>query len=346
MKLKQVVPIIVVLLLLSCESISNYTQNNVNETSLNAKPSSQTDTETETNKSTNNIISERPGKVNAISVKNNNVYTAGYIKKMNQSYACYWINTKLFDLQIRGEVTSIVIEDDNIYMSGRFFDKKTRKYKACYWKNDKLIILPGKATIAYGIAIDNNQIYNIGIQSPRACYWENNKQILLPGFNATAKSIEIKNSNIYIAGDVSAKACYWVNSALKLLPDGYQAYDIVIDNKNILIAGESNDDYSAASYWQNNKITKLERGSAKAIDFQNNTVYITGWHLDSSGKVEACYWKGKKIFPLSGKYSEATSITVHNNSIYIGGTSIYKNKKEIPCYWENNVLHYLETGTK
>jgi hypothetical protein len=47
----------------------------------------------------NKVTAEYSGKVNSIFVSNENIYTAGYIKKEdNIFYACYWINRKMFPL--------------------------------------------------------------------------------------------------------------------------------------------------------------------------------------------------------------------------------------------------------
>ncbi|MCP4132409.1 MAG: hypothetical protein GY754_15665 [bacterium] len=203
---------------------------------------------------------------NSIFVDNGDIYITGYIYGSDGYKACYWKNNTLSIMSTGYCGHSIVVSNNDIYISGDGFSD------ACYWENGSFNNLPG-AYSATSIFLLNDDIYISGFgDSNVACYWKNGVITHLTDISSTsmavADSIYAVNNDIYVSGSYyngyMHVACLWKNGVKTDL-----------DNENL-------------------------RTRTSAMQVSGNDIYISGRCVSDNDGVEVgpCYWKNGALIKL------------------------------------------------
>lgn len=109
-------------------------------------------------------------------------------------------------------------------------------------------------------------------------------------------------------------------------------------------------DFYGACLWvvdlETDAVVKLQLnayGEANDIVVSNGDVYISGVRINTSGKVQACYWKnGEETFLTTSNVDFlANGIAVSGNDVYVAGDENGSSGK--PCYWKNGERTILPT---
>jgi hypothetical protein len=246
--------------------------------------------------------------------------------------ATFWKNgvaVKLTDSASNSEAENILVNGQDIYISGITTSPGNVNPVATYWKN-------GVATkIATG----------------------------LPSIFQSAMALN--DTDVYLAGYTEAsnayqKATYWKNGLATLLSDnsnGSVADAITINGNDVYVSGFSAAPYyyPAATYWKNGIPTKLTDSSAwaeaTAITVNGPDVYLAGYVKPvyysvggGLGNPVATYWKNGVAKKLGDTtiYSEAFSIMLNGADIYIAGITMSKGVSA-PVYWKNGLTTTLST---
>jgi hypothetical protein len=257
---------------------------------------------------------------------------------------CYWKNDKKVMLGDKpGYVNSILIKDNNIYMSGFVVQDET-VLKPCYWKNDSLILLPGNSGLTFSITINNSDIYIAGTlqngYENYPCYWKNGKLEMLSEMNGMATSVFVsKNDDLYFAGSVG-KAVYWRNGEMiKLSKTAGQPLSILVSENDIYVAGSGN---TGSKCWKNNEKYKLEKKGDYIFTIRefNGDIYVGG--CQKVLKTKPCFWKNGELNKFNDT-SEGNIISIeeHNSDIYFLSLGVFKDKLEF-SYWVNGEKTILE----
>jgi hypothetical protein len=251
---------------------------------------------------------------NAIAVKGNDVYVAGYTTNPN-----------------------------NVNMA-----------IATYWKNGVQMNLTTNATSAstVRIAIHGNDVYITGYINTSAVYWKNGEQVtlpLLPGMTIGGTAgIAIQGSDIYVSGyqlGGTASAVYWKNGVATRLPNDEASYakNIVFQGNRMYIPATyllSSSQNTRVNYWKNTVPVSLADGTvainAIEIAVSGNDVYLACSTSNGPG-----YFKNDKLTLLSGSGSQITGIAVVDKDVYASGSTY--EKKVVATYWKNNVPVHLSS---
>ena len=162
------------------------------------------------------------GFVNAIAVKGNDIYAAGYASNSIGELLLFWKNGVETILGTKGIVeigaTSIALSGSDVYVCG------TDSGNAAYWKNGVKVSLPKSSDLAYAnaIAVSGNDVYVVGDDGGDAVYWKNEIRFLLPyaSYAGSGTSITIYQSDVYIGGEDGMNTVYWKNGIEHHLPGG------------------------------------------------------------------------------------------------------------------------------
>ena len=249
----------------------------------------------------------------SIYVVGDKVYTSGTVELSGGVLkACYWIDTKRYNLNTSGSVNSFA--DSIIVKGGVVFAAGGDGTKGCYWidQNQAILnLLICRTLFIQKISSSKYTTYVGGqnLKSPhQACFWKDGYLTDLPPLPGAGES-SIVNS-IFVIGNI----VYSVGEA-SLMP------------------GPVNYAY----LWKNDEPIILPNGnSARSVFVSNDDIYISG--DNDSG--QACYWKNEKYISLSSLASVAYSIYVYNNKAYIAG---YENG--YACYWINDKHYSIENST-
>jgi hypothetical protein len=206
-----------------------------------------------------------------------------------------------------------------------------------------------------------------GNVNPVATYWKNGVATkVVTGLPSIFQSaMTLNDTDVYLAGSTVAsnsyqKANYWKNGVATLLPDnsnGSVADAITINGNDVYVSGYTAAPYyyPAATYWKNGVPTKLTDSSlwaeATAITVNGPDVYLAGYVKPvyysvggGIGNPVATYWKNgiaKKLGDTT-TYSEAFSIMLNGADIYIAGITLSKGVSA-PVYWKNGLTTTLST---
>jgi hypothetical protein len=130
----------------------------------------------------------------AISVANNNIYTAGFTYNAAaqgvQDAAMYSKNgivTPLADGKYQSNVYSMVVSGNDVHMVGYEVNTTTNGAAVKYWKNGSSVSIDDgfKVGIGYSVFLSGSDVYIAGYENDgrisTAKYWKNGKAILLKG---------------------------------------------------------------------------------------------------------------------------------------------------------------------
>lgn len=177
------------------------------------------------------------------------------------------------------------------------------------------------------------------------------------GLSSCTKSNDLSSAvvrgDVFLAGYVFSgpslkyvSAGYWRNNELVRLSPDLQysmAFGIGTLEQDIYVAGDTGFiglKSNTAACWKNGQLQILAaKGShAASLFISGSDVYIAGSVTNSSGVLNAVYWKNGVVNQLAGdpaKPSEATGIYVSGNDVYVAGSSQVSGVAN-PTYWKNN----------
>jgi hypothetical protein len=159
-----------------------------------------------------NLTSTGKESFSSITIKNHDIYIAGYIYIGNNSYAAYWKNgtpTILTNGTTESGINSIEIFENNVYVMG--FEKNSNDVSvAKYWKNGiPTLLTNGNYDATAGtIRFIENDVYVNGVEidsngNEVLKYWKNGEEKTLTNRNyyyPKISSMEIIDNNVYTIG--------------------------------------------------------------------------------------------------------------------------------------------------
>lgn len=252
-----------------------------------------------------------------------------------------WKNGTSVNLGYRSGVgNAIAISGEDLYLAcslhydGISFGTIT--INAGYLRNDQAINLSEPTSRAYGIAVNNGDVYVCGYDRYKgaAAYWKNGTITKLNTYNTTdgnttsARAITVAGSDVYVAGyetnGTYSVAKYWKNGKAVNLSNGNNdayATAIAVVGNDIYVAGyEKSGVTFIARYWKNGSAVNLSDGNlntvARAISVSGTDVYVAGTESTTTSET-ALYWKNGKSVSL-GK-GGASSIAVDGSDVYVAG---------------------------
>ena len=241
----------------------------------------------------------------------NTVYSCG----VANNQACYWVNSKRYNLESIGNSVAY-----SIYIkSGIVFTVGDDAGNACYWMdhNKSNLDIRTANQIILNQEGSGKHVTYIGGQdaSNDACVWKDGTTIKLPGTtSAKVNSIYLIAATVYSCGYVNGgvSAAFWKNNNLTVLA-GHginSANSVFVSDSDVYIAGQ---DTNTACYWKNNIFFDLPSSGTSIgqdIFVYNDNVYISG---RNSGNF-ACIWINGKLIELeTASNSYAYSIFVVPN---------------------------------
>lgn len=151
--------------------------------------------------SNNQFFLNNPASINALTVNNGIVYTAG-VTYGSTNYASVWSNTSgyIFINNQESYAAGITVDNGIIYTAGTIRTNQpgeTAQYlAACYWRNQELVIVDWSSSRVRGIYVDGGDVYLAGAHYEPApgpgwvaCYWKNGGRIYLTNVESEATSI-------------------------------------------------------------------------------------------------------------------------------------------------------------
>jgi hypothetical protein len=247
-----------------------------------------------------------------------------------------------------------------VYAVGMIPSATDLKERATIWINGTATTLSNSYSQAFGLAIQNGNIYVAGNNTLNsksvACYWKNNNVVYLTGgteSSSVAMAIVTTPTDVYIAGSIVqpnlySTPAYWKNGVANTLalPQGAlgaAATSIVVKGSDVYIGGSYiSENRSKACYWKNGAIIDI---SGTAV-----TSYVYGIAVEGTDVYTAGIKNGSDYFAvasqngsttvLSNFYpaSSATCITVSGSDVYIGGHGFAISFVDpIQMYWLNGI---------
>jgi hypothetical protein len=198
---------------------------------------------------------------NDVVVSDNDVYVVGYEADANGAQvAKFWKNGVPAGLvSTPGSfANAVTVNGKDVYIMGRALENNV--YVQKMWKNGIVTTLQGDRR---SIAVNNNNVYTVGLQEERAKLWTNEV-----GYNLTnsasfsgAYDVEIKGSDVYIVGvEVINKisvAKLWKNGIASNLSDGKfttVATDVSITGNDVYILAYENNLGTNSKIWKNGEL--------------------------------------------------------------------------------------------
>lgn len=177
-----------------------------------------------------------PSGARAVVVKNNKVYVGGYssLDASGNTVATYWINGAHGRVRAstgNSSASSIAVNDrGDLYMAGYIADNGSPPVlTAAYWLDGVVqATLPGSNSSASGIALNNNDVYVVGIVAggysnfqSQAVYWKNTTQTLFGGIGDgyTGRDIAVTDDDIYLLAYEGGNVTYYKNGTPVQIPN-------------------------------------------------------------------------------------------------------------------------------
>lgn len=196
-----------------------------------------------------------------ITVSGNDVYVVGYEEDVNgDQVARLWKNGVQVDfVNTLGSVANFVeVSGKDVYIIGVVYENNSNVQKI--WKNGIASTLQGDTR---SIAVNNNDVYTVGVQNGNAKVWTNGAVASLTnGYSSSgAYDIEIKGNDIYIVGAEkignTSVARLWKNGVASNLSDGKittNAIDISIAGKDVYVSGYESTTRINSKVWKNGEV--------------------------------------------------------------------------------------------
>jgi len=199
---------------------------------------------------------------NDITVSGNDVYVVGYEENVNGAQvARLWKNGVQVDFvnTPRSAADFVEVSGNEVYIIGLLYENNSNVQKI--WKNGIASTLQGDTR---SMAVNNNDVYTVGIQDGNARVWTNGAvSSLTNGYSSSgAYDVEIKNNDVYIVGAEkignASVARLWKNGVASNLSDGKistTALNISITGKDVYVSGyESTSSQFNSKVWKNGEV--------------------------------------------------------------------------------------------
>ncbi len=189
-----------------------------------------------------------------ISVYNDSIYVSGFYSKSDtwwETVPGYWVDNVWHELLTNamnfGYAYSIVVDSDDIYVSGQITDTSNNSY-AVYWKNDTLTYGPSKSSISainggVTIAAEDSKVYVPGYSLNSAGYLNENGiwaslVTLSETTSSEARGVHVQDDHVYMSG-----FCY---SGSNIIPvywkDGSSPVALSVESGHPIYTYEENGD--------------------------------------------------------------------------------------------------------
>jgi len=225
---------------------------------------------------TNNAV------VNDVAVAGNDVYAVGFEEDANGvQTARLWKNGLQASLpSTPGSLASkVVVNGENVYVLGRAIENNS--YVQKMWKNGIISTLPDDRR---SIAVNNNNVYTVGLQDEQARFWTNNTGANLTNGDSysAAHDIAVKGNDVYIVGvEVINKisvAKLWKNGVASDLSDGKftsVATNISVVGNDVYILGYENNLGTNSKVWKNGEVIwSKEKFSSNDLEAVGQDFYL------------------------------------------------------------------------
>lgn len=256
--------------------------------------------------------------VDAITTYKGRVYSAGvYREQGDTKICCYWKEEMPYALPDCKFVKKILVNNDNVYVSGNFGDNN----ETCYWING---IRHSGPTDGYmtDFTVVKDVVYSVGAYKTGdtfyACYWIGGvRHELTNSQNFIANDIEVVEGKIYVGawGTMPSNrygTCYWINGVQTVISDAREIVNeaFIVFNGNVYMMGKEH-------YWINGvrRNYKAAGFEGSVYTFARDKVYIAGAYSGLGGN-DACYWIDAErhnlygLRDVSGNYFNMKSIYV------------------------------------
>jgi len=250
-----------------------------------------------------------------------NVYLAGHYGSPYK--ACYWIDDKLYDLDLSGIpdgtisiTTGIVFAGGKQYISGGYGGTvsawgEITTATACYWVDGTRHDLGGTQTLS--IAADGDDVYITGRNNSEYCYWK------IENGTATKQTLTIPSGT----GTLRYEGRLAVSGGDVYIPFYYQS--------GITTSGTAlNENWRAvtltSSYWDKNGTRNnisLTNYAVKCATIVNGDVYMAGFMRQDEG-IFPFYWVmgAASSNPNTGSYGNWSSYEYDYNSMIISSNRV------------------------
>ena len=259
---------------------------------------------------TNNAVA------NDVAVSGNDVYVVGFQEDANGvQTARLWKNGVQASLVTTpGSLANkVVLNGDDVYILGRAIENNS--YVQKIWKNGVVSKLQGDRR---SIAVNNNNVYTVGIQDERARVWTNEtgSSLTTGDSYSAAHDIEVRGNDVYIAGvEVVNKisvAKLWKNGIASTLSDGKfttVAINISITGNDVYILGYENNLVTSYKVWKNGEVIWKD-------DFSSNDLKAVGqdfYLLNNTGQSAKIVKNGVPENLSSALNSSANALFITTN---------------------------------
>jgi len=226
-----------------------------------------------------------------------------------QTIPSYWKNEISTPLLLPGPFTddysavAVFVAGTDVYIAGSW--RTDIDEKAIYWVNEIPVVLSGTPGYDYAVANDiavvGTDVYVVGYQTPGFPYrseyagtlWKNGVPIILSGpedqHGVELRSVFVSGNDVYAAGselishgtsDAKIVPVYWKNNipvslAVFSTEGDYHVSSIFVDGTDVHAVGSVTiqngfNPTSAAVYWKNDAVFKLQGGTSATSIFVRN----------------------------------------------------------------------------
>lgn len=263
-------------------------------------------------------------------ISDNKVYAVGSTCEGSSSTNCptLWIDG---DLQNIGSVgnfnsaTSVFVEGDDVYVTIDEHDTMN-----CYiWKNGEKKIIDG-ATELTSLYVKDRNVYIAGSYNEQPTIWINNNRQILSHETGCVNDILVYENDVYAVGYLGSVfnplAVLWKNGKMeKLGNNNSEAFDILIHNGSLYIAGKNN---NCATLWLNGQSSTLEyeKSHAYSVALLGDDIYVGGQGFDKVGRSCSRLWKNGTPLPIANEMGyQILSVVADSDKLYVAGTGKDRN---------------------
>lgn len=261
-------------------------------------------------------------------ISDNKVYAVGSTSEGSSSTNCptLWIDG---DLQNIGSVgnfnsaTSVFVEGNDVYVT---IDEHDNYY---IWKNGEKKIIDG-ATELTSLYVKDRNVYIAGSYNEQPTIWINNNRQILSHETGCVNDILVYENDVYAVGYLGSVfnplAVLWKNGKMeKLGNNNSEAFDILIHNGSLYIAGKNN---NCATLWLNGQSSTLEyeKSHAYSVALLGDDIYVGGQGFDKDGRSCSRLWKNGTPLPIANEMGyQILSVVADSDKLYVAGTGKDRN---------------------
>jgi hypothetical protein len=274
---------------------------------------------------------------------------------------------------VTGPVTPVkTTPDPGVYIVGthQLTDVLPDVYnQATIWKKNFPVTLSTAKSNAWGITVQDTNIYVAGSEGLTPCYWKNGNIVKLTEVPVTpgasqARAITVQGNDVHIAGSTYTDAFYWKNGSVSILPSPNKSsagYGMVLKGSDVYICGYyATSTGQTACYWKNGVINTFNDNSLRSVAYgiaiaDNGDVSVVGYRLGTlvpksglSGNNVPTVWKNgvATALPITNAGGMAMAVTTKGNDVFIAGYG--EDKPGISAgavYWKNNAPTYIANNS-